>query len=116
METDPPDPDWFLREWLAHFGKRQSSLVNELGWDKARANFLFHSKQAYRRDDVNTISSWLGIAPHELLMRPEDALALRLLRRTAAQIAAGGYPIAAEAGGGSDIMTPAGRAKGRKSK
>lgn len=79
--------DWFLREWLAHFGKRQASLVNELGWDKARANFLWHSKQAYRRDDVNAISSWLGIEPHELLMSPEEATALRNLRQAAAEIA-----------------------------
>ena len=79
-------PDWHLREWLLHLGKRQASLVNELGWDKSRANFLWHSKQPYRRDDVNAVAKWLNIAPHELLMRPAEALALRRLRETAAEI------------------------------
>ena len=82
--------DWYLRAWLAHFGKKQAALVNELGWDKARANFLWHSKQAYRRDDVNIVATWLGIAPFELLMSPKDALALRRLRETAKLIAEGG--------------------------
>jgi hypothetical protein len=81
-------PDWFLRDWLAHFNKRQSSLVNELGWDKATANFLYHSKQPYRRDHINDVSRWLGIEPFELLLPPRRALALRRLRETAFQIAA----------------------------
>ena len=82
------DDDWHLREWLAHFGKKQSSLVNELGWDKSRANFVWHSKQPYRREVVNQVSAWLGIKPYELLMKPHEALALRNLRQTAALIVA----------------------------
>lgn len=82
--------DWYLRDWARHFGKRQSSLVNELGWEKSRAYHVWHSKQAYRRDDVNAVAEWLGIKPYELMMPPADALALRRLRETAELIVRGG--------------------------
>ena len=85
--------DWRLKEWMAHFGKRQAALVNELGWDKARANYVFHSKQPYRRDIVNEIATWLGIRPYELLMHPREAIALRRLRETAALIVAEEDPL-----------------------
>lgn len=81
------EKNWFLKEWLEHCGKRQASLVNELGWDKSRANFVYHGKQPYRRDLVNEISSWLGIEPFELLMPPAEALAIRQLRDAAKTIA-----------------------------
>lgn len=84
----PDEPDWYLRDWLVHFGKRQASLVNELGWLKGRANKFWHGEHDYRRELVNEISAWLGIEPYELLMPPERALALRRLRETAHAIAA----------------------------
>jgi hypothetical protein len=81
------EDDWYLRDWMSHFGKRQAALVNELGWDKAKANFVWHSKQGYRRDLVNEVADWLGIRPFELLMPPQEALAFRRFRETAALIA-----------------------------
>lgn len=86
MPTD--DRDWYLRDWLQHSGKIQASLVNELDWNKAKASLLFHSKQQYRREDVNEVAGWLGIEPFELLMSPQQALALRRLKSTAADIVA----------------------------
>ncbi|MDR3514056.1 MAG: hypothetical protein P4L73_20665 [Caulobacteraceae bacterium] len=80
--------DWYLREWLQHFGKRQASMVRELGWTKARASYVWHGRIPYTRDVVNEIAGWLGIEQYELLMRPEDALALRNIRQSARQIAA----------------------------
>lgn len=92
-------PDWFLREWVTYAGKRQASLVNELGWDKARANFVWHGKQPYRRDIVNEVSRWLGIEPFELLMPPHEAMAIKSFREAARAIASGDpMPIAAEKG------------------
>lgn len=79
-------PDWHLREWMSHFGKRQAALSNELGWNKSKANFFWHGRQPYRREVVNEISHWLGIEPYELLMSPREALALRRLRQAAAVI------------------------------
>lgn len=73
---------------MQHLGKRQAALVNELGWDKSKAHIVWHSKQPYRRDLVNEISTWLSIRPYELLMSPNEALALRRLRETAALIVA----------------------------
>lgn len=85
---DNPAPDWHLKDWVAHFNKRQSSLTNELGWSKNRANKVWHSQQSYRREEVNEIAAWLGIAPYELLMPPEKAMGLRQLEETARRIAA----------------------------
>jgi hypothetical protein len=86
---DEPDaPDWYLQEWMIHFGKKQSSLVNELGWLKGRANKFWHKQHSYRRELVNQLAAWLGIEPFELLMPPHEALALRRLRATAAEIVA----------------------------
>lgn len=82
------DQDWHLRDWMTFRGKRQSALVNELGWTKNRAHLVWHGKQPYTREDVNTVSAWLGIEPFELLMAPPDAMALRAIRQSALQIAA----------------------------
>ncbi len=73
---------------MAHFGKIQASLINELGWDKAKASFVWNGRQPYKKSLVNEIAKWLGIRPFELLMTPRDAFALRRLRETALQIAA----------------------------
>lgn len=86
--TEHPDLDWHLQEWMTHFEKRQAALTNELGWTKHKANKVWHGRQAYRRDEVNQIATWLGIRPPELLMAPTEALALRRLRETAALIVA----------------------------
>jgi hypothetical protein len=84
--------DWFLREWAQHRGKRQAALVGELGFTKNPAHKIWHGKQPYRRELVNTLAAWLEIEPYELLMLPEEALALRRLRETAAQIVANSNP------------------------
>lgn len=81
-------PNWYLQEWFAHFEKRQAALVNELGWDKSRANHIWHGRQPYRRETVNEVAMFLGIKPYELLMPPDEAIALRSLRDAARAIAA----------------------------
>mgnify|MGYP002862239982 CR=1 FL=1 len=73
---------------MTHFGRKQADLVKHLGWDKARASFMWNGKQGYRRKDVAEVSEWLGIEPFELLMSPTEAFGLRRLRETALQIAA----------------------------
>ncbi|WP_312813011.1 hypothetical protein [Brevundimonas sp.] len=79
--------DWFLKEWVIHFDKRQASLVNELGWNKQKASYLWNGKQAYNRDHIKEISEWLGIEPFELLMPPAEALRIRQFRDAAIAIA-----------------------------
>ena len=103
--------DWHLREWLAYFGKKQAALVNELGWNKSKASFVWNGKQPYSREIVNEVTDWLGIAPYELLMAPEKAMALRQLEETARRIA--DQPVFAEAADrGRAYEAPA--AKGRR--
>jgi hypothetical protein len=85
---EKPGPDWYLRDWMAHFGKRQAALSNELGWTKGRAHYVWHGNTPYGRDVVNEVAAWLGIEPFELLMPPRDALNLRRLRESAMAIAA----------------------------
>lgn len=84
------EADWYLQEWLTHSGKIQSSLVTELGWDKARANFLFHGKQPFKRSDLAAVAKWLNIEPYELLLPPDKALAIRRLYQSAQAIVAAG--------------------------
>lgn len=98
LVSHPPESDWFLREWMEHKGKRQASLVNELGWLKGRASKFWNGAHPYRREIVNEIAAWLQIEPYELLMPPAKALAYRQMEETARRIA--GAPVFAEAADG----------------
>lgn len=82
-----PRHDWFLKEWLKAVGKKQADMARELEWNKAKVSLTASGKQPYNREDVNEASAYLNIAPYELLMHPEDAMALRRLRQDAARIA-----------------------------
>jgi transcriptional regulator with XRE-family HTH domain len=85
---DSPHQDWYLKEWARLLGKKQADAVRDLGWDKSTTSFIWNGKQPYRRDHVNRLADWLGIRPFELLMPPAEAIALRRLRETAAEIVA----------------------------
>lgn len=87
-----PSHDWYLREWLAYYGKRQSDLVRDLDWNKARVSLMLRGEQQYTRDALNEVATYLNLAPHELLMAPEDAMALRRLRADAIRIAGSSAP------------------------
>lgn len=78
-----PEHDWYLHEWVATSEKNQNSLTTELGMHKNTAHRLWHGKQPYRRDYVNQIAAWLNIQPYELLLHPEDAMAIRAMRAAA---------------------------------
>lgn len=78
-----PQLDWFLKEWLRATGKKQADIVKDLDWNKAKISLMVNGKQAYTREEVNELAAYLNIQPHELLMNPEDAMALRRMRRDA---------------------------------
>ena len=84
----PAETDWFLREWMARYGKRQAALVNELGWHKSKANEVWHGRQKFNRDMLVEIAAWLGRHPYELLLPPDEADALIRLRESAEAIVA----------------------------
>ena len=81
-----PGFDWYLKEWLASLGKRQADIVRDLGWNKARVSLMLRGKQPYDRDSINELATYLNLRPHELLMHPDDAMALRRLRSLADQV------------------------------
>ena len=82
-----PKHDWYLKEWLAATSKRQSDIVRDLDWNKARVSLMLRGKQPYDREAINELADYLNIRPHELLMHPSDAMALRSLRAEAVRIA-----------------------------
>lgn len=81
-------PDWYLREWLEATGFTQAKLQRACGWSKGTANNIYHGKTSYYRQILNEVSAALGIHPHELLMHPADAMAIRNIRESVARIAA----------------------------
>jgi transcriptional regulator with XRE-family HTH domain len=81
-----PGFDWYLKEWLATLGKRQADIVRDLGWNKARVSLMLRGKQPYDRDSLNELATYLHLFPHELLMHPDEAMALRQLKVAAGQI------------------------------
>ena len=79
--------DWFLTAWAKTLGKRQTDFVNDLEWNRSKASLVWRGAQPYTRDMVNEVSTYLNIHPYELLMHPDDAMAIRRLRSSAKQIA-----------------------------
>lgn len=75
-----PRHDWYLKQWLRHFGKKQADVVRDLDWNKARVSLTVSGKQQYTRDDVNELATYLNLRPFELLMHPDDAMLLRRLK------------------------------------
>ena len=88
-----PGHDWYLKEWLATLGKRQADIVRDLEWNKARVSLMLRGKQPYERDSLNELATYLNLRPHELLMHPDDAMALRALRAEAIKIAHTSDPV-----------------------
>lgn len=82
----PAGHDWYLKEWFATVGLKQRDLITKLDYQPAAAHRLWHSLQPYRRDHVAEISALLNIQPWELLMPPEEAMALRQLKKAIAGV------------------------------
>lgn len=75
-----PRHDWYLKQWLKTLNRRQADIVRDLGWNKARVSLMLRGEQPYTRDALNELAEYLHLKPYELLMHPEDAMALRRLR------------------------------------
>jgi hypothetical protein len=95
-----PGHDWYLKEWLATLGRKQADIVRDLGWNKARISLMLRGKQPYDRDSLNELAIYLHLQPHELLMHPDDAMALRQMRKAASEIVR--VPYAGTAGDEAD--------------
>lgn len=82
-----PRHDWYLKEWIKTLGKRQADIARDLDWNKARVSLMIRGEQQYTRDVVNQLSAYLNLAPYELLMHPDDAMAIRRLRQDIIRVA-----------------------------
>lgn len=81
-----PTHDWYLREWLRTLKKKQADIVRDLDWNKARISLMIRGEQPYTRDAINELAAYLSLHPYELLMHPDEAMALRRLRQEAMRV------------------------------
>jgi len=84
--AQPNGHDWYLREWFAMHGLKQRDLVTKLDYQPGSAHRMWHGLQQYRREDVDAVSALLNIRPFELMMPPEEAMAIRRLRTAIAEV------------------------------
>ena len=83
-----PRHDWYFKEWLHTLQLRQSKVVALTDWPKSKVSKLVNGEVAYNRDIVNDAAQALNLHPYELLMHPDDAMAIRRMRASAVLIAA----------------------------
>lgn len=78
---------WYFREWMEQAGKKQSDLIKELGWSKAKAHGVWHGQQ-YTQALVDELAPYLHIRPFEILLPPHEAFSIRAMREAAVRLAA----------------------------
>lgn len=103
----PDRPLWYLQEWFATSGRKQRDLVTGLDWLPAKANKVWHGVQEPRTSEIHEIAAFLNIAPHELLMPPEEAMRIRRVQSVLSEVASPASPPPAVA----EVAPPAGRRK-----
>lgn len=79
---------WFLPEWMDTLRVRQADMVERAGWSKTTASLLYNRQQDYSPRLIEEAAVALNIAPFELLLHPDDAMAIRRMRESAVVIAA----------------------------
>ena len=70
---------WFIREWAERAGFTQADAQRVLGWSKAKASDVWNGQQ-YNQSIIDELFPVLQARPYELLMHPEEAVALRRIR------------------------------------
>lgn len=80
---------WFLPEWMrAADISTQAEMMEKTGWSKAKMSQLYNGKQDFNSEVLADAARALNVRPFELLMPPEDAMAIRRMRQDALHIAA----------------------------
>lgn len=77
---------WFIREWMDTLGVKQAEMCRRTGWSKASASQIYNGLQDYSPPIVRQAAIALNVADYELLMKPEEAMAIRRLRASAETI------------------------------
>lgn len=80
--------DWYLREWIDALPITISDFRERTGWTHRIASQLVNRKIRWNRDHLSEAAFALHVEAFELLMHPDDAFALRRLRKDALRIAA----------------------------
>lgn len=83
-------PDWFFREWVTALSIRypHAWLQKELGYSDGKASNVLNGTKRYDKNIINDVSAAMKIQPYELLMPPELANAIRVMRKEAPKLAA----------------------------
>lgn len=79
---------WHLAAWMDALRVSQADMIERAGWSKTTASLLYNSRQDLSSKLIAEAAQALNLAPFELFMLPEEAMALRRLRSSAIQIAA----------------------------
>jgi hypothetical protein len=82
-----PTHDWYLKEWLGSLNVSIAKLESETGWTHRIANQLVNRKTRWNRDHLALATQVLRLRPYELLMHPDDAMAIRKLMADAGPVA-----------------------------
>lgn len=85
--------DWYLPEWMSTIGISQADLARDCGWNNSTMHGIYHGRTAYYREIVNLIADKLKIRPYELLMHPDEANAMRQLRKEALKVVEASAPL-----------------------
>lgn len=86
-------PDWYLREWMENLGVSQADLARECDWTNSTMHGIYHGRTAYYREIVNLIADKLNVRPYELMMHPDEAHAMRQLRKEALKVVEASEPL-----------------------
>lgn len=75
----PAKPDWYLRQWMKTLRVTQTQLARECDWNTSTMHGIYHGRTEYYREILNLIAVKLNVQPYELLMHPDEAMAIRQL-------------------------------------
>lgn len=84
--SSAPSWDWYLNDWMRTLGVTQTELRERADWSKTAASEICNGKTGYSKRLINEAANALNIRPFELLMHPDDAMALRQMRAEALRI------------------------------
>ncbi len=78
--------NWYLREWMDTLEVSQTDLIEATDLSKATISLLCNDQQDYNPSYIRDMAIALKISPYELLMHPDDAMALRRLISDAGRV------------------------------
>lgn len=100
--SSAPVFDWYLTDWMKTLGVNQTTLREKADWSKTAASEICNGKTGYSKRLVNEAAHALQIRPYELLMHPDDAMAIRAFRKEALRVVESGKLLES---GGDDAKT-----------